>query len=90
MIEAMGDDVDDEDDDHEKPERSRRFLYDQSLLPALVDRWRPETHMFHMPFGEMAVTLQDVSMLTGLPICGSPIGPSVTSVTWCEDLVHRF
>jgi len=43
-----------------------------------------------MPFGEMAVTLQDVSMLTGLPIQGSPIGPSVTSVTWREDLVHRF
>jgi hypothetical protein len=30
---------------------------DSSLLTALVDRWRPETHTFHLPCGEMAPTL---------------------------------
>ena len=49
----------------------------------------PEMHTFHMPFEEMTVTLQDVSMLTGLPIRGRPIGPSVTSITWRDDLVQR-
>ena len=41
--------------------------FDAALLSALVDRWRPETHTFHFWWGEMTVTLQDVSMLTGLP-----------------------
>ncbi|KAK1631505.1 hypothetical protein QYE76_005820 [Lolium multiflorum] len=43
-----------------------------SALTALVDRWRPETHTFHLRAGEMAPTLQDVSMILGLPIQGEP------------------
>ena len=39
-----------------------------SLIAGLVERWRPETHTFHLPFGEMTVTLKDVSALWGLPI----------------------
>ncbi|KAK1697930.1 hypothetical protein QYE76_014627 [Lolium multiflorum] len=39
-----------------------------AALTALVDRWRPETHTFHLRAGEMAPTLQDVSMILGLPI----------------------
>ena len=46
---------------------------ESSLLSALVDRWRPETHTFHMPFGEITVTLKDVAMITGLPIRGTPV-----------------
>jgi hypothetical protein len=34
---------------------------DRSLLVALADRWRLETHTFHLPCGEMAPTLQDAS-----------------------------
>jgi hypothetical protein len=48
-------------------ERATCFHFDMSLLAALLDRWRPETHMFHMIVGEMAPTLQDVSLLLGLP-----------------------
>ena len=44
-----------------------------SLLSALVDRWRPDTHIFHMPFGEITVTLKDVAMITGLLIRGTPM-----------------
>ncbi|CAN6164212.1 unnamed protein product [Urochloa humidicola] len=43
-----------------------------------------------MPFGEMAVTLQDVSMLTGLPIHGTAIGPLTTPEGWREDLAQKF
>jgi hypothetical protein len=43
---------------------------DETLLTCLVDRWRPKMHTFHLPFGEMTVTLKDVAMLTGLPIRG--------------------
>lgn len=43
---------------------------DMSLITSLVERWRPETSTFHMPFGEMTVTLEDVLALWGLPIDG--------------------
>jgi hypothetical protein len=70
--------------------RSRRFPFDHSLLTALVDRWRPETHTFHFRWGEMTVTLQDVSCLLGLPLAGEAIGPSEPGADWHVDLAHRF
>jgi len=67
-----------------------RFQLDRSLLSALVDRWRPETHTFHLPCGEMAPTLQDVSYLLGLPLVGIAIGPRVVPPTRLDDLEARF
>src|SRR5438105_11126767 len=46
---------------------------ESTLLSTLVDHWRPETHTFHIPFGEITVTLKDVAMITGLPIRGTPV-----------------
>ncbi|CAM0904820.1 unnamed protein product [Alopecurus aequalis] len=53
-----------------------------SAISALVDRWRPETHSFHLRTGEMTVTLQDVSMITALPIDGAPICFNTDSKDW--------
>ncbi|RVW99396.1 Serine/threonine-protein phosphatase 7 long form-like [Vitis vinifera] len=36
---------------------------DWPLITSLVERWRPETHTFHLPIGDMTVTLQDVAMI---------------------------
>ena len=67
-----------------------RFNLDRSLLTALVDRWRPETHTFHLTCGEMALTLQDVAYLLGLPLVGTAVGPRVVPPTWQDDLEACF
>ncbi|KAL4293320.1 hypothetical protein AHAS_Ahas18G0116300 [Arachis hypogaea] len=44
-----------------------------ALLSTLVECWRPETHTFHLPVGEVTVTLEDVTYIHGLPINGDPV-----------------
>ncbi|XP_057423464.1 protein MAIN-LIKE 1-like [Lotus japonicus] len=41
---------------------------DTPLLSALVERWHEDTSSFHMPFGEMTITLDDVSSILHLPM----------------------
>ena len=43
---------------------------DQGFISALVECWRPETNSFHLPWGEITITLEDVACLWGLPITG--------------------
>ncbi|CAM0907871.1 unnamed protein product [Alopecurus aequalis] len=56
------------------------------LITALVDLWRPETHTFHLPCGEMAVTLQDLSMIATLPIRGYHICRNTDSSGWRDKM----
>ncbi|KAL9671781.1 hypothetical protein QQ045_009354 [Rhodiola kirilowii] len=46
---------------------------DPKLCTALVERWRPETHTFHLNGGEATIKLQNVAPLKGLPIDGVPV-----------------
>ncbi|XP_030958450.1 serine/threonine-protein phosphatase 7 long form homolog [Quercus lobata] len=56
---------------------------DHALITIFVERWRPETHTFHLPYGEMTIILQDVEVIMGLPIEGEAmVGP--TKRTWTE------
>jgi hypothetical protein len=66
------------------------FQYDFSLLSAILDHWRPETHMFHFTVGEMTVTLQDTSLFMGLPCAGEPLRVVDISVEWRTELLARF
>ena len=50
---------------------------DHCLISALVERWRLKTHTFHIPHGEMSITLQDVEVIYGLSIEGEVlVGPT--------------
>ncbi|XP_047071639.1 serine/threonine-protein phosphatase 7 long form homolog [Lolium rigidum] len=74
-----------------KPTSSKeKFTLDPSLLSALVDRWRPETHTFHLSCGELTPTLKDVSMITALPIKGTPLVPAAYSSIWPTVVQDRL
>ena len=65
---------------------------DHALITALVERWRSETHMFHLPHGEMGITLQDIEVMLGVPVDGLPVTGGVR-LDWpvlCRELLgHR-
>ena len=56
---------------------------DHALITAFVEQWRPETHTFHLPHGEMTITLQDVEVIMGLPIEGEAM-VGATKRTWTD------
>ncbi|KAF1888726.1 hypothetical protein Lal_00036767 [Lupinus albus] len=70
----------------------RCFNIDSSLITALVERWRSETHTFHLPCGECTITLEDVSLQIGMNVNGLPVtGP--TYFDWdemCGELLGKI
>nr|CAN82232.1 hypothetical protein VITISV_005122 [Vitis vinifera] len=62
---------------------------DWGLITSLVERWRPETHTFHLPVGEMTITLHDVVVILGLRIHRLPI-TGTCDIDWsllCYELL---
>ena len=57
---------------------------DHNLITAFVERWRPETHTFHLPHGETTITLQDVEVLLWIPIDGEAI-VGTTDLKWVAE-----
>ncbi|KAL9665339.1 hypothetical protein QQ045_020758 [Rhodiola kirilowii] len=51
----------------------QNYEVDWSFMTTLMERWRSETHTFHLRNGEMPITLEDVGILTGLPIEGRAV-----------------
>ncbi|QHO37614.1 uncharacterized protein DS421_4g112990 [Arachis hypogaea] len=62
------------------------------LINALVEMWHPDTHTFHLPVGECAVTLEDVAMILGLPTDGLLVtGMTLSSFEALEvKCLHQF
>jgi hypothetical protein len=50
------------------------YRYSNKLaVSAFIERWQPETNTFHLPFGEMSITLDDVYCILGIPITGRAV-----------------
>ncbi|RYR03913.1 hypothetical protein Ahy_B06g083322 [Arachis hypogaea] len=64
----------------------------KALVNALIERWHPDTHMFHLPIGECAVTLEDVALILGLQMDGLPVtGMTMSSFSALEaECLHQF
>ena len=67
---------------------------DHALITALVERWWPETHSFHLPHGEMTITLQDMEVIIGVLVDGLPTVGFTHMQDWgnlyAELLGHRL
>lgn len=50
---------------------------DRVLINAFVERYYPETNTFHLPFGEMMITIDEVVHITGLPAEGRVVSGSL-------------
>ncbi|KAH1040065.1 hypothetical protein J1N35_041808 [Gossypium stocksii] len=71
----------------------RTFDMRYDLISALVERWRPKTHTFHLPYEECTITLQDVALQLGLPInrnAVTGVSSISRSATLCYDLLRRL
>ena len=44
---------------------------DPRLISAFAERWHRDTNTFHLPVGELTITLDDVACLLHLPITGA-------------------
>ena len=71
--------------------RIRKFHLLLDLISALVERWRPECHMFHFPHGECTVTLEDVALHLGMPINGLVVTGTIDlNVPLLQDMCEAW
>ncbi|KAH1106421.1 hypothetical protein J1N35_010189 [Gossypium stocksii] len=71
---------------------SRGCKLDLQLISTLVERWRFETHTFHLPCDECTITLEGVALQLSLTIDKPVITGSriiLDKVTLCQSLLRK-
>jgi hypothetical protein len=65
---------------------------DWGLLTAFSERWQPETATFHLPIGEVTITLDDVACLLHIPISRKMLNHEGTACTQAEgaDMCEEY
>lgn len=58
------------------------------MISVLVERWRPETHIFYLSVGKTTITLRDVTILTQLPLSGMVVTSPSPSLT--KERIHKM
>ncbi|XP_050902326.1 protein MAIN-LIKE 1-like [Lathyrus oleraceus] len=71
-------------------QRTSLTKIDTNFISAFVERWNLETSSFHMSFGEMSITLDDVSCLLHLPIRGVLWSPQDVTEEVVVELVVDY
>ncbi|KAL4276973.1 hypothetical protein AHAS_Ahas20G0260700 [Arachis hypogaea] len=41
-------------------------MFDNFFISGFVEQWKPKTHSFHLPWGEVSIMLQDVAYHLGV------------------------
>ncbi|XP_039014642.1 protein MAINTENANCE OF MERISTEMS-like [Hibiscus syriacus] len=59
----------------------RGFKLYPTLIEAVAERWRPETHTFHFPSGEVTITLEDVAYQLDVPVNGALVNHNMNDPT---------
>lgn len=49
------------------------------VVSAFVERWQPEINNFHMPFGDMSLSLDYVSTILGIHVTGTSVSTNKLS-----------
>ncbi|XP_057746858.1 serine/threonine-protein phosphatase 7 long form homolog [Arachis stenosperma] len=74
----------------------RDFMFDNFLISVFVKRWRLKTYPFHLPWGDVSITLQDITYHIGLRTNKKPSGGCTRDFQqyhrhptseWIEDLL---
>ncbi|KFK27933.1 hypothetical protein AALP_AA8G449800 [Arabis alpina] len=67
------------------------IVRNQSLILSVADKWCPETKSFFFPFGEATITLEDVMLLLGFSVLGSPVFVPLESLEMrdCAEKLHN-
>ena len=60
----------------------------EALVNAFIEKWRPETHTFHLECEETTITLQDVFVLLDISVDVRPL-TDITTIDWFE-LCHEL
>ncbi|KAH9331924.1 hypothetical protein KI387_004032, partial [Taxus chinensis] len=71
----------------DRVQRYRVVDRDHSLMVALIERWDPTTNVFHLPTGQMTITLEDVYCILRLPIVGEVVF-QVDAETAMDSILH--